>query len=440
MMYKIGVVGPAKSVERIILLAQEIEQDMEFKPYIYSIATETKNIVEAHDQHVDFWLFSGYIPFQIASQTSVPQDKLTHIFFSEAAIYQGFLEQSYSMGKLIDSVSVDIIPSPAQMAAEGLEKIEKNVKQLFVKEFDVAIDPKELFDFHFQLWQKGKIEFAITCYPTVDEQLKEAGVPSYWVSPTKTEIYHTVQLFTEKIKTSYYKETQIGALMLEIKDFDSLKERMKLGYQIQYLELRMKENLLQLCEQVDGSLIEEGNGKYTIFSTRGAIEGQIQFIKEKMYQLSIEMDAKVTAGIGFAQTVFNAELHAHRGLHQTKVNESIDIVMIQDDGTIIESVGNTEELSYSYRAEDPVVIEKLKEASVSVKTYTKIQALIQKMRWKHFTTKDLASQLQMSERNAQRIVADLCSVGLAKIYGEELQHTRGRPIKIYQLISSKNTN
>jgi len=433
-MYKIGVVGPIKSVEKIIELANEIEQDMKFIPYIYSIATETKNIVEAHDQDVDFWLFSGYIPFKVATQTSISREKLTYIFFSEAAIYRGFLEQSYKMKKFIENVSIDFISSPEKMSSEGLVKIEKNVRKMYLKEFDVAIDPKELFDFHYELWQEGKIDFAITCYPSVDEELKKMGVPSYWVSPTKTEIYHTVQLFTEKIKTSYYKETQIGAVMLEIKEFDSLKERMKQGYRIQYLELRMKENLLQLCEQVDGSLIEEGNGRYTVFSTRGAIEGEIQFIKEKMYQLSIEMEAKVTAGIGFAQTVFNAELNAHRALRQTKEHESIDIVMIQDDGTIIESVGNNEELSYSYRAEDPTILEKLKKGSVSIKTYTRIQALVQKMRWKHFTTKDLASQLQMSERNAQRIVADLCSVGLAEICGEELQHTRGRPIKMYQLL------
>lgn len=359
---------------------------------------------------------------------------MTHIIFSEAAIYRGFLEQSYQQKKFIENVSIDIIPSPSQMASESLAEIQHNVHHMYLKEFDVAIDPQELFDFHYSLWQAGKIDFAITCYPSVDEELKKRGVPSYWVSPTKTEIYHTVQLFTEKIKTSYYKETQIGAVMLEIKDFDSLKERMKQGYRIQYLELRTKENLLQLCEQIDGSLIEEGNGKYTIFSTRGAIEGQIRFLQEKMYQLSIEMETKVTAGIGFAQTVFNAELHAHRGLRQTKENEAIDIVMIQDDGTIIESVGNVEELSYSYRAEDPYILEKLKKGNISIKTYMKIHALVQKMHWKHFTTKDLASQLQMSERNAQRIVADLCNVDLARICGEELQHTRGRPIKMYQLV------
>lgn len=100
-MYKIGVVGPAKSVERIIALAREIEQDMEFIPYIYEVATETKHLVETYNQDVDFWLFSGYIPYKLASQTNVSKDKLTHIIFSEAAIYRGFLEQSYQQKSLL---------------------------------------------------------------------------------------------------------------------------------------------------------------------------------------------------------------------------------------------------------------------------------------------------------------------------------------------------
>lgn len=124
-MYKIGVVGPVKSVKRIIALAREIEQDMEFIPYIYAIATETKHLVETYDQDVDFWLFSGYIPYKIASQTKVSQDKLAHIIFSEAAIYRGFLEQSYRQKKFIENVSIDIIPSPSQMASEGLAEIQK---------------------------------------------------------------------------------------------------------------------------------------------------------------------------------------------------------------------------------------------------------------------------------------------------------------------------
>ena len=71
------------------------------------------------------------------------------------------------------------------MASESLAEIQHNVHHMYLKEFDVAIDPQELFDFHYHLWQKGKIDFAITCYPSVDEELKKRGVPSYWVSPTK---------------------------------------------------------------------------------------------------------------------------------------------------------------------------------------------------------------------------------------------------------------
>ena len=78
-------------------------------------------------------------------------------------------------------------------------------------------------------------------------------------------------------------------------------------------------------------------------------------------------------------------------------------------------------------------LEKLNKGNISVKTYKKIEALIRKMCRNGFTTKDLAIQLQMSERYAQKIVADLCKVNLAEYIGEESPHTRGRPIKVYKL-------
>ena len=55
------------------------------------------------------------------------------------------------------------------------------------------------------------------------------------------------------------------------------------------------------------------------------------------------------------------------------------------------------------------------------------------MGWSDFTTKELAANLQMGERNAQRIVAELCDIGLAECIGEESHYNRGRPIKIYRL-------
>ncbi|MDQ0256391.1 hypothetical protein J2S74_003811 [Evansella vedderi] len=432
-MYKIGVVGPRLSVKRILEVAYEIDQEMELIPYSYTEVKEVENIIREHENHVDFWLFSGYIPYMAASKTLSFVENSVYIFSTESSIYKSFMELVYSKGALLNRLSIDMIPATNVTEGESLEQLNKIVKDLYVKTLDADTDTRELFNFHYDLWKQHKTDGALTCYPTVNEALNKAGVPAYSMSPTRIEIFQTIKIFFEKIKTSYYKDTQIGVEKIEVKDFDSIKEKMEKTYQVQYLELRMKEALIQLCEKLDGSLFEEGNGRYTIFSSRGAIEREIQTLKETAYSLSLEANTTVSVGIGFGITVLSAEINAHRALQQSKKKAEQGMVIVQDDGTMIESVRQAEELKYAYRTNDIDFLEKLKRGRIPVKTFKKIEALIQKMGWSNFTTKDLTAHLQMGERNAQRIVAALCEVGIAECIGEESHHYRGRPIKIYRL-------
>lgn len=432
-MLRIGVVGPSLSVNRILQLAREMEQGMEFIPYIYQETSEVKEIVLRNSQQVDFWLFSGYIPYRIAKNLLESDENLVYIFSTESTIYKGIMELSYSRGELLNQVSIDMFPPSHNAEGEGVQQLKMTMKEVYLKTFDVEIDPNELFHFHYDLWKQQKTEGVLTCFPTVHQALIKAGVPSFWMSPTRAEIYQTIRIFFEKIKTSYYKETQIGVVMIEVVDFDYVKEKMKKPYQIHYLELRLKELLVQLCEKLGGSLFDQGNGRHTIFSSRGVIESEIGNIQEKIESLSIEANAPVRAGIGFGKTLYFAEVNAHRALRQSKEQDANKITIIQEDGTMIESVGQEEELTYVYRTDDKDFLEKLNKGNISVKTYRKIEALIRKMCWVGFTTKDLAINLHMSERYAQKIVADLCKVNLAEYIGEESPNSRGRPIKVYKL-------
>ncbi|WP_338449454.1 hypothetical protein R4Z09_25305 [Niallia oryzisoli] len=432
-MFRIGIVGPSLSVDRILEIAREMEQEMEFIPLAYNETSEVKEIILSNDQQVDFWLFSGYIPYTIAKKLLPSDEKLVYIFFTESSIYKGIMELSYSQGKLLNQVSIDMVQPSNIAEGDGIQQLKMTMKDLYLKTFDAEIDPNELFHFHYDLWKQQKTEGALTCFPTVNQALKEAGVPTYWMSPTRIEIFQTIRIFFEKIKTSYYKETQIGVVIIEVLDFDQMKEKMKKPYQIHYLELRFKELLIQLCENLGGSLFEQGNGRYTIFSSRGVIEREIQTIQEKIEGLSLESNTAVAAGVGFGETLYFAEMNAHRALRQSKEKEAKKITIIQDDGTMIESVGEEEELTYFYRTDDKDFLEKLNKGNISVKTYKKIEAFIRKKYQNGFTTKDLAIHLQMSERYAQKIVADLCKVDLAEYIGEESPHSRGRPIKVYKL-------
>ncbi|WP_414854150.1 hypothetical protein [Brevibacillus sp. IT-7CA2] len=432
-MFKIGVVGPKQSVERILAVAKEFEEGMNFVPYPYTETKETEKIVLENDQYVDHWLFSGPIPYLIARQALDDGKRMEHIYPTESSIYKGFLEMVYTHRKLIDRVSIDMLLSTKFME-DSLHSINISVSDMYMKTFEATIDPQELLDFHLALWKEKKTDAAMTCYPTVYQALVEAGIPAYWISPSHMEIQQTVRVFVEKVRTSYFKDTQIGIEMIEVEQFDRIKESAKTPYHLQYLELRIKQALIKLCEQVDGSLLEQGNGRYVIFSTRGTIHREIPTLQNTVEFLAKEADTTVAVGIGFGETAFAAEMNAHRALRQSKEKATRDIVMIQDDGTIVEWVGQEEELIYSYRADDDEVLEKLKKGNISVKSYKKLDALLQKMGWTDFTTKDLAKYLQMSERNAQRIVADLCAVELAESSGEESQSTRGRPIKRYRLL------
>ncbi len=64
---------------------------------------------------------------------------------------------------------------------------------------------------------------------------------------------------------------------------------------------------------------------------------------------------------------------------------------------IIESAGAEDELIYHNRSDDPDLLNKLKRAGVSVKTYKKLEALICRMNWDAFTTTDLSAQPRHDE-------------------------------------------
>ena len=80
-MYKVGIVGPARSVERILHHAKVFEANLFFVGYPYNIVNETTVILEKHHSDVDFWLFSGYMPYKIAQQSKrFSKDRMEYIF------------------------------------------------------------------------------------------------------------------------------------------------------------------------------------------------------------------------------------------------------------------------------------------------------------------------------------------------------------------------
>lgn len=432
-MHRIGVIGPPTSLDRILEVANEFEHEIKFIPFPYEDAKEAKSIVQEHHQRVDGWFFSGPVPYQVALRAENSNMNYAYAPTTGAALYRAMIQIFKDHGQMSKGFSIDMIET--ENFQESMKELEVPVSEIYIKYFDIDYKSQELIQFHLNLWKEGKSKGALTCLRTVYNALEKEGMPVYPVYITKMEIRQALHFLIEKVKSSYFKDTQIGVEIIEFDQYELLSEKTLSRVHLLQEELKIRKTLLEFCDKLDGSFLETGNGRYQIFSSRGVIEREIEMLKLTVQQLTLDTGIPVAVGIGFGETASAAEMNALTAVRHSKEKPDRGVTIVQEDGLIIESIGQEEELSYSFRSLDKEMIEKLHEANISIKTYNKIETLIQRMSWVTFSAADLAVQLSMTKRNAQRIIANLCKLGLAEYEGEESQSTRGRPSKIYRLKS-----
>jgi len=432
-MFRVGVVGPQSTVERIIDIAEELKLDVIFLMYPYKEVRETKDIVKYNDNKVDFWIFSGRISYNLACQVTGSTEKQIYIEHTEAGIFKGLLEFSHKTGSFLDCLSIDEISKSHWENA--LYQLNIKPGAIHVKTFSERTSTNELTDFHFHLWNEKETKGAITSFEEVYIQLKERGVPAFRISTSDIEIRHTLNILSEKLKTFYFMGSQVAVHLFEIDFLKNHFKSSKQTYQLQHLELKIKEILINLSECLNGSLFEKGLGRYLIFSSRADSERELQRIEETVNKLILESGLKVGIGIGLGETIFSAESNANQALKQSKEKYG-SIIIIQENGEVIEVDSNKLESVETLQFNDENFITRLKKEKINIKNYIEIYSLTRNAGIRSFTVKDISIQLSKDERNTRRFIEDLCNAGFAECIGVEEYPTKGRPRRVYKLTNS----
>lgn len=302
----------------------------------------------------------------------------------------------------------------------------------YVKFYSEETDPTDIAAYHMELWQEKKIDFVITSYPSVERLLKNQSIPCYWIGPTRMNILHTLEIMAERINTLYYKKTQTTCVTFKIVDFDSLKIVKLASYSLEFLLLELKKIVLQYCEQIEGFLVENTIGQYTIFTTRGIAENKMNELINTKDKLQIETKLPILVGVGHADTTYKAEQFATQAINHLHSSTNDQFAIMDEHGMLTQ--GSLEkQISYNTQSVDRAIIQLLEQTKVSTKVFYRLKAVVEEKNWLNFTAKDLAQALQMSERNAQRILAELVKVELVEVTGEEQRNTRGRTAKVYRI-------
>ena len=412
-------------------IAKRFNGNIEFIPFLFDSVDEIKDILDNNGKSVDGWLLSGPLPFSIAKWYLNSEDNLVYCRITEAGLFKSILESAYNQNYFLENVSIDFIDEAANIE-DMLNDICIKRKNTFIKRYSIPFDEKEVLDFHMELWNKKAITYVITTVPSVYEALKESGVPVYSIRATHMEIELTLELLIEKLKSTHFKNSQLGLQIIEICNYEQVVEMAKTPYRLQLLELEVKRSLLSYCQNINGYLIDIGKGRYEIFGAWGNIENSITLLRDTMEKISFDLDIPVVSGIGFGNTAFLAQVNANKAINLSKSKN--DIIIVRDNGEIVEPLGEQDELSYAFHSYDEKLNEALHKANVGVKTYNKMRSIIRRMNWTVFSVSSLADQMGVTDRNVRRIISGLVKAELVQCVGEEDSGSRGRPKKIYQFI------
>ena len=431
---RMAIVGPRDSVALVEEVAAEYADRIHTIGYIYADASEVPGLIAQYDSEVDMWAFSGKVPYGYALEVKNSKPKM-FIPHTGTSILRVFL-QMFNAHTPVSSMSIDTFSKKEVM--EAFADAQLPVPQLYVNDYLGVVSASALTKFHLDLWNAGKTKVAVTCFFATYEELKKLGVTAFRIWPTRSNIRAMFNLAVSKADALLSKSGQIAIQHITIDGYDDFTREAVSGYAVLKTELQLQEVLLCFAEKVKGAIVMQGNGRFTIYSTRGAMEevtcgfSHMPVVEEITRKLSVT----ASGGTGFGDTVYSANENAMIAIGLARRKGKNKWMVVLDDKTVIGPMNSSLQMKYSIRSENPELLSLAKQLNISGTTLNRLISVFAIIDGEILGAETLAQHLSMTERNARRLLGKLTIQGLASETGEEYRGS-GRPRKMYRIDMQK---
>ncbi|SMD12261.1 GTP cyclohydrolase [Sporomusa malonica] len=427
---RMAIVGPSDSVSLAYAVALERNDILSPQVIVYQDASQVPELMQARCPEFDMWLFSGIVPYHYALSVSTHKP-LFYLPHTGSSLYRALLEITYIKNLKLHRISFDTYSQVE--VEETFKDISLPLPTIYVKPFSDVASAKEFANHHYELWQAGKIDIAVTCFLATYEKLKELGVPVFRVWTTRSNIRTTLDLAINSCLAQRFKGTQLAIQEIAIDEYDNIVLASS-SYNVKRMEMCLYKILIDYAEMLKGSLISRGDGQYTLYSTRGILEDSTNelTIIPILEEISCQVKAAVSGGIGFGVTAYDAEQNAFRALGMAQQKGKGLWMAVTDDREVIGPLSSAVHLKYSVQADAASCKRVADQLNLSVTTVNRLLAVIDKLDKDTFGAEELAAYLTITARSARRILTILLDNGLTEFAGEEMI-AKGRPRKLYKI-------
>lgn len=413
---KVAVFAREDLIDKIYTFANK-QDHIQILPFTYQ---KTKNIVNLIEKAFmcDVYLFTEPLAYlYVKDKLEKKRVPAVQVDFDEYMILNTIFNDNRSLTRF----SVDI---PNKQPVHMMLK-EWNQKENDVYVYDYGREPSFLAEditaFHQQLWEEGKIDYALTSSRDIMEQLLQIGVPVSSITLPFANLANALEEAAALATLNSYDNTQVvtGIVCPKVSQFIKDQEHEQLH-----------SSLLQFGQNTGTSVIEAKNDKFMLLGTNGLLDhiknnyGKFPLLQE----VSSKVNAPINIAFGLGLTADEAHKHACLALEKCQKAETSIAYVINERGDTIGPLGVEKHIDTSrlYQA----LIHKARlnnELSYNFIDFIKVRNN------EPFSSHDIANYYKVTKRSAERTVNKLLSGEVIKVSGEERPYVKGRPRKLFTL-------
>ncbi|MFY3792317.1 hypothetical protein ACOQFO_11645 [Ureibacillus sp. MALMAid1270] len=429
MKVKIGAIGAADSLEKIKEVAAK-DNRIELIGFCYDNYGELKNILIEHKTKVDQWIFSGQYPYDYAIRHQLIDENDGSFPPLHGISFLGtFLRIVKERGQFVSKISLDTIDKKIVQQLLSEFSIDDCLISLSPYEYTKSSD--EIVDFHIEQHRLGNAEVAITGYLSVYLELTKRNIPCYRLVSSELAIQKELDLLVTRAHSQLNQNSKVTIIGIDVVE----KNEQYSIYEKHKQSLELERELLELTEKLNGSLRKE-SGRIYIYTTHGDFELSLadESILQTIRGIQLSTNAEMNIGVGTGYTVYEAKMNSNIACDEGKQRAGSKMIYIDENKNLLDILSREKSFDTLPRFWQ----ETLKKHKYSTTTPLKIYRYVKLKQIEQFGSDQITNLLKNTDRNTRRILNDLEKMGLLESVYEEPIGKRGRPRKIYRIVTEMN--
>ncbi|GIJ72451.1 hypothetical protein [Virgisporangium ochraceum] len=402
---EIGVVGPHDLVDDVAAICEEQPAVVAHR-FDYDHESQAVGLVEARAGSVDAWLFTGVVPYTMASEAGVLTRPATFVDYTGATLLQAMVRLLRD-GHDVSRMSIDTVPSADVTAT--LREAGVPTAGVRTLPYQSGVDSADVVEFHRRARRGTRgTHVAVTCLSSAYEVLV-TEMPALRLVPSAHSVRIAARQLMLHADSQAQEDAQLVLGLVELPGGD--------------------DGLSKEANALAGSVARYTGDTYLLVTTRGPVHAVTGgFTSLPMLRRLADRHDVVRVGFGLGRSSAEAETLARRALARARrLGDVAAVLSLRGEADVVlesampVSAGETRL---------PVLAQRV---GISVSTLERLIAAQEAAGSEPLTTREVAARLAVQQRTARRMLHRLELAGLAERTGNLLSGGSGRPLTAYRI-------